>query len=321
MLSWARSGHSNAGKRATWWLRKLWEDYSIEGGDDLLPTTTTYNIVIEAVSSSSILDDGGALEAEKLLLEMGEKYKNQSIEQLCPNSESFAHVIRAWVNDSEQHFSPQKQQQRYERRYHEDDNIDVEEGIKSLYRAVDWLISLQEVENENNLSSSPELFLRIIRATIIPSKYRPMSMLQLATKVFFNLSTSRHIVDEVPYTILLQVGLTALARPEYNVERDTFLEDHIRDCCENGMISTTFIRTLVNSTVYEEGWTVEERNRYVTKYFDEWPLHPSWARNLRNPNSYPCQDDIVPDDTHQNRNKQRRHDQQQQRRRYQRKPK
>ena len=85
MLAWANSGRSNAGQRASYWLKKMWNDSELESDPNLLPVTNTYNIAILALAASD-----GPLAAENLLLDLGDKYKQEQAFSLCPNSESFA---------------------------------------------------------------------------------------------------------------------------------------------------------------------------------------------------------------------------------------
>ena len=232
----------------------------IEGDMNLLPTKHTYNIVMKAVAESE-----GALEAENLLLDLGDKYKEDHSPDLCPNSESFAMVIRAWL-----------------RKANEESNVN--ESISSLKRAVEWLSSLQEMENENNLSTSPELFLGVLRVARECALKRP-DILQLATQTFNDYKESRYQIDHVTYSLMLQIGLEALSGPGDYDDRNSFVKEIFRDCCEDGFISNLFVQAISNSPVYDEGWTEEERQTLSKELFHSWPLPPSWARNLPNEKS------------------------------------
>jgi hypothetical protein len=255
MLAWAHSGHPNAGKRATWWLKKLWNDSELNGDDKLLPTTNTYNIAMKALSASE-----GALAAENLLLDLGDKYKEEQTPELCPNSESFAIVIRAWLQKA-------------------DSDPDVGERIHSLQRAVEWLSSLREVENEKNLSTSPELFMGVLRVAKTCARQKP-DILELANNTFNELKESRHQVDHVSYSLLLQVGLDALSGPNDEDERTAFVETLFKDCCDDGLVSSLFVRALSNSPMYETGWTIQECETLTKQLFYDWPQPTSWSRNL-----------------------------------------
>jgi hypothetical protein len=258
MSAWAHSGHPNAGKRARWWLRKLWNDSELDANENLLPRTHTYNIAMEALGISE-----GALAAENLLLDLGDKYREERTENLCPNSESFAIVIRAWLQKA-------------------DRDSDINERMDSLHRAVEWLSSLREVENENNLSTAPELFSGILRSARYCAKQRP-EILELATNTLNDMRKSRHQVDYVSYSLLLQVGLEALSGPDEEEARSQFVETLFKDCCEDGLVSKLFVRALADSPVYETGWTLEACKELTNQLFDTWPLPYSWSRNLASP--------------------------------------
>ena len=139
--AWANSGHPNAGKRASWWVKKLWSDAEFEDDEDLIPNTNIYNRVMEAVAASE-----GAEATENVLRELGEKFQSKGSNQLCPNSESFSVVIRAWLREVERKSDP-------------------DERADCLQRAAEWLWSLRDVEEERDLSTAPELFLGILKGT------------------------------------------------------------------------------------------------------------------------------------------------------------
>lgn len=267
MSAWANSKHPNAGKRASWWLKKLLDDSELDGDENLLPSNHTYNIAMKALAASE-----GAQASENLLLTLGEKYKEANEPTLCPNSESFAIVIRAWLNEAEQ--AP-------------DDN----EHRRSLSRAVEWLTSLREIENEKNLSSSPELFIGVLRSCTKCARLRP-STLDLAKETFHGLKNSRFQFDTIPYCLLLQVGLDALSGPNDRNERLAFVENLFKDCCEDGLVSNMFVQTLARSKTYELGWTKEERTELVEELLPDWPLPKSWSRNLANTKYYPRPSDL-----------------------------
>ena len=85
MLAWANSGHPQSGKRATWWLKQLWKDYDLypesastsSHKSSLLPTVSTYNIVMKALAGTD-----GALAAENVLLDLGERYRDERTDLL-----------------------------------------------------------------------------------------------------------------------------------------------------------------------------------------------------------------------------------------------
>jgi len=260
--AWANSNHPNAGKRANWWLKRLWNDAEVDGNAELLPNKTTYNIVMRALAKTD-----GAKAAETLLLKLGDKYKEQKEIYLCPNSESFAIVIRAWL-----------QKAKRER--------NVEDRIAALRRAIEWLQSLQQVENEQNLSTSPELYLGVLRCATKCARRR-RETLKLATETFEAMKHSRFQYDSYPYSLLLQIGLDALSGPKDDDERILFVENLLVDCSEDGLVSSTFLQAIMNSRTYATGWTKDAKQELIQRFFSEWPLPQSWSRNVSNPRSIP----------------------------------
>eukprot|EP00536_Pseudo-nitzschia_multiseries_P009682 jgi/Psemu1/306755/fgenesh1_kg.278_\ len=261
MLAWANSGHPNAGKRALWWLKQLWKDFELypdstsqsSHKSSLLPTVNTYNIVMKALAWTD-----GALAAENVLLDLGEKYRDSTDHHgLCPNSESFAIVVRAWLESAKQ-------------------ARNVDERIASIRRAYDWLSSLRGIENENNLSTSPELFIGLLAVSKTCAKQRPQ-VLDLAMQIFEDFRRSRHRLDFISYATLLQVGLRA--HSEGNGElREIFVEKLFAECCDDGLVSNIFIRTLVDDP------SIECKN-LVDRSLQDWPLPSYWSRNLKNENN------------------------------------
>jgi hypothetical protein len=258
MTAWANSDHPNAGKRASWWLSKLWNDSELDGNVNLLPTKNTYNIVMKALAEAD-----GAVAAENLLLTLGDKYREEKEPDLCPNSESFAIVIRAWLRKAEK-------------------DSNTSDRVRSLGRVVEWLNSLREVENEKNLSTSPELFVGVLRVATKCARRR-RDTLDLATDTFYSLKKSRFQLDTVPYCLFLRIGLEALSGPDDEDERVSFVENLLSDCCEEGLVSNMFVQTLAQSRIYTDGWTVKDCRQLTSKLFSKWPLPTSWSRNLSNP--------------------------------------
>lgn len=257
MLAWANSHHPNAGKRVVWWLKKLRNDSELDSDDKLLPTTQTYNIAMKALAASE-----GALATENFLCDLGDKYKEERTRSICPNSESFSIVIRAWLQKA-------------------DNDSNLHERVRSLRRAVEWLSSLLEVENEENLATSPELFLRVLKVAKTCASNRS-DILELATSTFHDLKKSRHQVSYIAYSNLLQVGLMALSEPSDDVARTEFVENLFKECCEDGLMSHLFVQALVTSPKYATGWTTKESKILKEQLFENWPHPISWSRNLPN---------------------------------------
>jgi hypothetical protein len=267
MLAWANSDHPDAGTRAKWWLKQLWKEhdrqkqeassfFSREEEINLLPTVNTYNIVMKALARSD-----GALAAENLLLDLGERYQQEHTPELCPNSESFAIAIRAWLQSADQ-------------------TRNIDDRISSLKRAVEWLSSLREIENEKNLSTAPELYHGVIRtARSAASPDRPF-VLDIAKSVFDKFRQSRHRVNYLSYAALLQVGLKVFSRPEHSEERGEFLNHLFHESCEDGLLSNLFVRALSNNDS-------PECQKMVEDLYQQWPLPASWTRNLKNYLTHP----------------------------------
>ncbi len=262
ILAWANSGHPNAGKRALWWLKQLWKDCDLHGEStlndshesSLQPTVNTYNVVMKALSCTD-----GALAAENVLLDLGEKYRdNTDYPGLCPNSESFAIVIRAWLESAKE-------------------ARNVDDRIASIRRAYEWLSSLREIENENNLSTAPQLFTGLLSVSKTCARQRP-HVLDLAEKIFDDFRKSRHRLDCISYATLLQVGIRAHSGPDSGKAREKFVEKLFEECCEDGLISNVFVRTLVDDPS-------PECKGIVDRELTNWPLPTTWSRNLKNSNN------------------------------------
>ena len=267
ILAWANSHHPNAGQRAMWWLKQLWKEYDLlvdkqqqslsssslsDDGDsiNLLPTVNTYNTTMKALARTD-----GALATENLLLDLGEKYQKDRLPELCPNSESFSIVIRAWLSAAEQ-------------------TGNVDDRIASLRRAVEWLSSLREIENEKNLSTAPDLYVGVLRIARAAAKARPF-VLDLAQDIFDDYRRSRHRLDYASYAALLQVGLNAYSKPEDADKRKEFVNRLFFECCDDGLISNTFVRALANDQS-------QECKEIIDEFFQRLPLPQSWSRNLKN---------------------------------------
>ncbi|KAG7362899.1 pentatricopeptide repeat protein [Nitzschia inconspicua] len=281
IMAWANSNHPNAGKRASWWLKQLWNEHSRQRNEkynkevDLQPTVLTYNAVLKAFARTE-----GALATENMLLDLGEIYQKDRAPELSPNSESFAIVIRAWLQSA-------------------DETKDVDERVTSLKRAVEWLSSLREIENEKNLSTAPELYsgvLRICRSAAHPE--RPF-VLDMAREVFDNLQKSRYRADYVSYAALLQVGLRVYRKPERSVERGEFVKSLFFECCDDGLVSNVFLRALSNDPSRECEDIVEDLRQ-------QWPLPPSWSRNVKNRVALAEKSDLSPTERNAHETQKRR---------------
>lgn len=282
ITAWANSSHPNAGKRASWWLKQLWNEHSRQQeestnkGVNLQPTVATYNAVVKALAKTE-----GALAAENMLLDLGEKYQKDRTPELCPNSESFAIVIRAWMRSA-------------------DETKIIEERVAALKRAVEWLSSLREIENKKNLSTAPELYggvLRLCRTAAHPDR---AFILGIAKDVFDNFRQSRHRVDYMSYAALLQVGLKVYRNPEHSTERREFVKSLFYECCDDGLMSNLFLRSLSDDVSLECKEMVEELQH-------QWPLPQSWSRNVKNHLAFAVASDLSPAERNRQETQKRRH--------------
>lgn len=258
--AWASSGSDRAGVKAMWWLDKQWDEYEKSGGrTDLMPTTRTYIAAISAWGHC-----GNANEAEGLLLDFLRRYEDEHAPALTPNTEVFTVTIRAWLKAAESTEGSQEQQ------------------IERLSRAAEWLDSMVHAEGEGGPVTTHDMFLNVLKSATICAPDSP-KVLDLAYRTFNTLRDSRHYVDPKAYAWLLESALLALAKAEHNEARTLFVTRLVKACCEDGLVSRTLILTLTRGPVVRAGWTNYESMRMTHELFPEWPLPPSWTRNLRRP--------------------------------------
>lgn len=162
-----------------------------------------------------------------------------------------------------------------------------------MKRAFDWVEYL--VKHYDNADSGPttthDAFLGILKAARKCASDRK-DILNLASKTFQYLKESRHVVDPLAYSCLLQIVLQALSRPESDNARTEKVTQIVQDCCEDGLVSKGLVRALTNGPVYESGWTLSESEELTTTLFPDWPLPPSWTRNISNDAVLPTQSDF-----------------------------
>jgi hypothetical protein len=264
MRCWMNSDQPNRGHRVEWWLSKQWKDYEFEGRDKLIPTTDTYNVGIQTYERMT-----EPQKAQRLLSDLIRRSDLDQTGKLKPNSESFASVIRAWL-------------------------IVAGMGSKdALETAVRWLDSLAEMEkHETGIVSMVDLYTGVLRAArTCASKYP--EVLDLAVETLDKLRASRHTVNDLHYSRLLQIGLLAMSRSEHNDVRTAFITQIVEDCSEDGLISTPLLRALANGPVYYDGWTIEGSDRLTEKLFPDWPLPHGWTRNVKQDGHIPRRTDLM----------------------------
>jgi hypothetical protein len=64
------------------------------------------------------------------------------------------------------------------------------------------------------------------------------------------------------------------------------VENIFADCCDDGLVSNVFIRTLVDHP------SNECKNLTDRALIQDWPLPPSWSRNVKNKNNLPVPNDV-----------------------------
>ena len=191
---------------------------------------------------------------------------------LRPNTDSFSLVIKSWItNDASS--------SRY--------NI----GERLRY-ALKWLEELIEREDKGftGSSTSVELFTTILNACKKAHQI-DHTILEVGLATLKKNKESRHHVDSLSYTRILQIGLGAMCAPEDNMKREKFLRDLVKDCCEDGLVSKGFVSALANSPMWSDGWTIEESEKYTMEFFGCWPIPNSWTRNIKNANLLPTPED------------------------------
>ena len=147
-------------------------------------------------------------------------------------------------------------------------------------RAAEWLQSLVKRESTADpaLVSSVDMFTSILGAA---RKCASSDVLEMAEQVFDQLRASHHTVEPIHYSRLLQVGLLAMSHPEKTDARTSFVRKVMQECKEAGLVSSLLVQALANGPVYVDGWTVAESKESVLELFPDWPLPPSWTRNVR----------------------------------------
>ena len=96
------------------------------------------------------------------------------------------------------------------------------------------------------------------------------------------MKSSRFAPDHLVYVWLLETGLKVL--PSLAVEkREEAITAIFRQCCEDGLLSAKFLKTLCRSLSSEEGsgLSSEERERILKELLSEQPFPATWSRNLK----------------------------------------
>lgn len=272
MRAWANCSKSTRGQRVAWLLSKQWKDFHFLRDDNLQPTVLSYNIAIQTWISLK-----QPLEAEKLLLALLQHSDNNNSNQknghdyskLRVNSESFSLLIRAWLAVA-------------------DDG-----SISALMAAAKWLSAIETREqSDSTISSSVELY-TLFLGSARKCAAHSAEVMTISLQVFDNLRQSRHLMDCLHYSRMLQIGLLSLSRATNNTTRDKFIEEIVTECKDAGLVSSALLQALADGPTYPDGWTVEESKRVVGEHFPMGgPLPPSWLRNIRQQGQLPKESDL-----------------------------
>lgn len=263
MRAWANSTNPNRGKRVAWWLSKQWKDYDFEGRESLCPTAVAYNL---AIQTWSILEQ--PMEAENLLTSLIELGAMGKYKKIAPNSESFTLLIRAWL-------------------------VLAEKGsIYALKKAYSWLIVLEEYAAKNEQFSVSVDSYSALLAAARQSASKDPGVFDLALDVFDKVRMSHLTTHCLHYSRMLQVALLALSKPEHDKVRERFILQLTNDCCDDGLVSNSYLQALANGPVYPDGWTLEESSRVSQELFQDWPLPVSWSRNVKPDDFLPRRRDL-----------------------------
>ena len=266
LRAWANCNKDNRGARVEWLLSSQWNDFDFTGDANLRPTVDAYNLVIRVWASLH-----QPQRAEKVLTELLNLAAESTDDSrfMRPTSESFALLIRAWTTVANHQGS-----------------------ASALMRAAEWLQTLvkRETTGDPNLVSSVDLFSSILGAA---RKCASLDVLDVAVQVFKLLQKSHHTVEPIHYSRLIQTGLLALSRPENSVVRASFVRHLLQECQEAGLVSSPLLQALANGPVFSDGWTAQESEELLLELFPDWPLPPSWTRNVRQPDLLPQKRDLL----------------------------
>lgn len=259
---WAKIKRQNSGERGEWWLRKMWQEFHDSGNEDIRPNVDVYNAVMSGYGTYD------AAKVDELLAEMIDLEQSDS-SPFRPNTESYSIAMRSWLQS-------------------EGKNGSHDAGGRNIFNAFKRLKDLIEREESGvpGSSTSKEMYCGILKAAAKAAEINE-NTLDIVVETYEKFQASRHTVDENAYTWLLQTGLRVMSAPHYDRRRIKFIRTLTRACCENGLISKSFVAALANSPTWKEGWTIEASDCLTKEYFGHWPLPLSWSRNIRNKSLLP----------------------------------
>jgi len=248
---WSNIKRHNSGERGEWWLKQMWQEFNDTGNENTRPDVGVYNAVMSGYA------DSDAVKVDSLLTEMA------NIERMDhwirPNSESYSLAMRSWLKHEKQC------------------SCDAAgEGISNALKRLQELVE-RERNGVPGSSTSREMFSGILKAGRVVANETTLDAMLVTYEEF---KASRHAVGSEACTWLLQTGLRALSAPKYNSKRTKFIRILTRDCCDQGLLSNSYVEALANSPIWIEGWTTEASERITGDLFGNWPLPLSWSRNI-----------------------------------------
>lgn len=178
-----------------------------------MPTTNTY---VQAIAAWGNV--GSPKHAEDLFIDFLRRSEGLKAPRLRPNTEIFAAAIRAWLKAAASEEAGQDEQ------------------IVRLGRGAEWLESMMSEENKGGPATTHDLFLTVLKSAKSCAFDAP-AVLDVAYRTFCNLRDSRHHIDAKAYSWLLEVALLALAKPEHDEIRTTFVNRLVKGCCQDGLLS------------------------------------------------------------------------------------
>jgi len=264
LRTWVNSSKTTRGQRVEWLLSKQWNDFDFSGDENLRPTVDAYNLVIRVWA-----DLKKPLHAEKVLTELINLSADEKSGGVRPTSESFALMIRAWIL------------------------LSVNGNEQALKRAAEWLQTLVKREKDDpKIVSSVDLFSSILGAARKCASHAP-EVLDLSVEVFEQLRSSHHVVEPLHYSRLIQIGLLTLSKADQTEVRNSFVRQLVEECKEAGLVGSPLLQALANGPVYSDGWTIDASDELVWELFPDWPLPPSWTRNVKQTDLLPQKHDLM----------------------------
>jgi hypothetical protein len=270
--TWGNSNSPDNGKRAESWLHKLCQDHQTGASSTIL--LQCYNAVLSIYARLS--DPVSATRVfhhlnQRISEEAGSTAKlgaNTGV-KLRASSETYSMIFRSWLYLAERGSLP---------------------AFKQLVQVLETVEAADQTK-ESGVLASVELYSEILRVARNCAPSYP-EVLDMSVSVFDRLRASRHAVQPIHFSRLLQIGLVALSRPENDEVRTAFVRQLTRECRDAGYISSAYLQALASGPVYRSGWTRFSSERLTLELFPSWPLPPSWMRNIKQDGFIPQREDL-----------------------------